>query len=85
MPRPYRAKIFFCPVGRGDPTPPQTPQTTSGCPKGSRLRKQKHHYFVKFGFHVGISGKTSFALNSVPSRYISKWQWLPKEYPVLPT
>ena len=22
MPRPYRAMIFYCPVGRGDPTPP---------------------------------------------------------------
>ena len=23
MPRPYRKRIFYCPVGRGDPTPPQ--------------------------------------------------------------
>ena len=22
MPRPYRAMYFYCPVGRGDPTPP---------------------------------------------------------------
>ena len=22
MPRPYRAGVFYCPVGRGDPTPP---------------------------------------------------------------
>ena len=22
MPRPYRAILFYCPVGRGDPTPP---------------------------------------------------------------
>ena len=22
MPRPYRAVVFYCPVGRGDPTPP---------------------------------------------------------------
>ena len=22
MPRPYRAIYFYCPVGRGDPTPP---------------------------------------------------------------
>ena len=22
MPRPYCAMIFYCPVGRGDPTPP---------------------------------------------------------------
>ena len=23
MPRPYRAMYFYCPVGRGDPTPPE--------------------------------------------------------------
>ena len=23
IPRPYRAMVFYCPVGRGDPTPPQ--------------------------------------------------------------
>ena len=22
IPRPYRAMVFYCPVGRGDPTPP---------------------------------------------------------------
>ena len=57
----------------------------AAAPKGSRLCNQKHRHFVKLGFHVGMLGKTSNALNSVPSRYISKWQWLPKEYPVLPT
>ena len=25
VPRPYRAVYFYCPVGRGDPTPPQKP------------------------------------------------------------
>ena len=77
--------IHYSIRSRGACRPYISTREKSGCPKGSRLCNQKRRYFVKLGFHVGISGKTSFALNSVPSRYISKWQWLPKEYPVLPT
>ena len=36
MPRPYRAMIFYCPVGRGDPTPPGSFATAANCPERSR-------------------------------------------------
>ena len=32
MPRPYRAVVFYCPVGRGDPTPPCGLPVISHCP-----------------------------------------------------
>ena len=32
VPRPYRAVVFYCPVGRGDPTPPCDLPGISHCP-----------------------------------------------------
>ena len=38
MPRPYRATIFYCPVGRGDPTPPGKWAVVGNFPLISHLR-----------------------------------------------
>lgn len=39
----------------------------------------------KSGFQVGMLGKMSWALNSTSLYAISKWQWLPVDWPVEPT
>ena len=36
LPRPYRAMIFYCPVGRGDLTPPEKPSPFGGRWRGTR-------------------------------------------------
>ena len=54
MPRPYRAMYFYCPVGRGDPTPPWNRAIDAICRFGCR---GEHCSPVQFFRYIEMSGQ----------------------------
>ena len=69
MPRPYRAMNFYCPVGRGDPTPPGNRAVDAICLFGCR---GEHCSPVRFTRQVDLAGWLQRAVNDRPYKSIRK-------------